>query len=219
MKKILFSLAALVLTLASCDEHEAVVIDNSLHVGDVVCSNGQILSLDRYEASEQNLTAIAVVYDVDENDQRYNGARGYAVMLREVNPAVYSDSIPCSLGASTDTAAYNGFDNTYKLRTSGHSPLSESIAVLMPTYESAVVPSVAEMKRLFYAKQTINPVLKALGGDILPDVATQCHYWTSTETNDLQAYTLAVGADLRPMTLTADKDRYYPTRPIMLLYH
>ena len=47
--------------------------------------------------------------------------------------------------------------------------------------QSAYVPSVAQMQLLYAAKEFVNPYIKACGGDLLPDEADGCWYWTSTE--------------------------------------
>ena len=58
--KFLGVLSALSLLAVSCDEHER--IDNDIHVGYILCSDGQVVSPDYCEQSGKE--AVAVVFHV-----------------------------------------------------------------------------------------------------------------------------------------------------------
>ena len=78
--KFLGVLSALSLLAASCDEHER--IDNDIHVGYILCSDGQVVSPDYCEQSGKE--AVAVVFHVFSPDE--NSGDGLAVNLKEQRP-------------------------------------------------------------------------------------------------------------------------------------
>lgn len=217
MDKIRFLLFSFVITavLAACDEHEKEYIDSNLYVGQVVLDNGKVVNLADFD--KDNMKALAVIYAVDNNGTRFEG-RAYAVLLKELTPKMFSDSLNLSLKTSTDMTAYKGFDNTFNMYDSGCSPLAVSVMYRLPYFQSAFIPSLQEMRMMYETKKAVNPVLQALGGDTFPEEASECYYWTSTEVANhegYQAYTYSMSGG---QPLPAFKTMEYPARPVILLY-
>ena len=79
--------------------------------------------------------------------------------------------------------AYDGNENTFALYDTDDvsSPMAMQVFDMWRYGQSAYVPSVAQMRLLYAAKASINPYIKSCGGELLPDDADECWYWTSTE--------------------------------------
>lgn len=215
MKKAIRLLALFIPFLfVSCDEHEKVVIDTDLHIGQVLCSDGSVIDYSKLDTKTH--TPVGVVFSTNNEGTRYTG-RGYAVLLKESGRFAFADSLGYQQHTNTSLTAYAGFGNTYNMYMSA-SPLATSLMVSFPTYQSAFIPSVAEMRELYAAKNVINPILESLGGDILPINSEAGYYWTSTEVSGqdaLQAYTYSTSA---AQILPALKEIPYKTRPVVIIY-
>ena len=61
------------------------------------------------------------------------------------------------------------------------SPLAERVFDMWRYGQSAYIPSVAQMRLLYHAKDIINPYILKCGGTPIPDEDDDCWYWTSTE--------------------------------------
>ena len=72
-------LFALPMVVTSCDDHEH--LDTALHIGHVVCSDGQTLSVEECERLHKE--PVAVVFSVSANGE---DGEGLAVGLRELSP-------------------------------------------------------------------------------------------------------------------------------------
>lgn len=117
----------------------------------------------------------------------------------DIDPVVFSDSIGVSQGTSSDLTAYDGNTNTFALygTTEVYSPLAEKVFDIWRYGQSAYIPSVAQMRLLYHAKATVNPVIEACGGTPLPDTPDDSWYWTSTEVSGQQtakAWLYSVGS-------------------------
>lgn len=84
--------------------------------------------------------------------------------------------------------------------------------------QSAYIPSVAQMRLLYAARETVNPVLELCGGDTLPaDNNGDCWYWTSTEVEGQQtakAWLYSTGSGSMQET---PKIQAHRVRPIITL--
>ena len=92
-------------------------------------------------------------------------------------------------GTSADTEAFDGNANTFALYDTQEtaSPMAAAVFDLWCYGQSAYIPSVAQMRLLYAARETVNPVLELCGGDTLPaDIDGDCWYWTSTEVEGQQ---------------------------------
>ena len=170
--------ATLGIGLTGCDGHHD-PLDTSMKVGHILCTDGQTRNYEDYAASGKE--AIAVVFHV--NSEEEVAGTGYAVYLHDLAPEAFADSIGVAQGTSADLTAYDGNENTFALYDTDDisSPMAMRVFDLWRYGQSAYVPSVAQMGLLYAAKEFVNPYIVACGGDLLPNEADECWYWTSTE--------------------------------------
>lgn len=216
MKKTLsFWLAGVTAVLLSaCDAHKDFP-DTSMRAGHILCTDGTVLSCDGYEQSGKQ--AIAVVFYVN-RDGGTEGC-GYAVYLWDIDAEAFADSIGTAQGTSADLTAYDGNTNTFALfsTTDVSSPLAEKVFDLWRYGQSAYIPSVAQMRLLYYAKDTINPYIVRCGGTPLPSEEDDCWYWTSTEVagqETAKAWLYSLGSGAMQET---PKQQRHKARPIITL--
>lgn len=163
---------AVVVAVASCDEHVPVV--HGIHVGDVVCDDHTVMDTASFLASPGRRAA-GVVFALD--TERHGAL---AVRLNEYEDA-FSTPAAASFGTSTDVSAYAGFTNTVAMVAGSDtiiSPIALWTATSHTSGQSDYIPSVAEMRLLCVALDRVNPVLERLGA--VP-VNRAEWYWTSTE--------------------------------------
>ena len=189
------SILSLLFTLPSCDGHKDFP-DTAMKIGHVVCTDGQVMSYEECEAF--NKEPIAVVFYINNNIEVEG--HGFAVYFKDTPNKAFTDSIGIAQGTSADILAYDGNLNTYRMfaNTACSSPIAESVYDMWKYGQSAYIPSVAQMRLLFQAKETINPIIEKCGGIPIPDEPAKCWYWTSTEVQDQQTakawlYSLASG--------------------------
>lgn len=191
------------IVLAACDDHQDFP-DTAMKVTHILTTDGNVMPYDTYEQSGKQ--AIAVVFHIngwsserrvpsslglsrdatDEgnaNQREDMDGNGYAVYLWDIAPESFADSIGVEQGTSADLTAYDGNANTFALyeTTDVKSPLAERVFDLWRYGQSAYIPSVAQMRLLYHAKDIINPYILKCGGTPIPDEDDDCWYWTSTE--------------------------------------
>ena len=171
----------LIAGLMGCDGHIEIP-DNSLAVGQILCTDGRILPFDSVQATGRK--PIAVVFYVN-HDESVEG-NGYAVYLKDLEPSSFADSLGVEQGTSADMSALDGNRNTYAMQACEEvsSPLALQVADIWIYNQSAYIPSVRQMQLMSREQCRINPVLKACGGDTLSLQADACWYWTSTEVKE-----------------------------------
>lgn len=199
MKKELYKIMgimAIATSLMACDEHMDFP-DTAMKPCHILCTDGKVLSVSDFEQSDKQ--AIAVVFHVN-HDEDTEG-NGYAVYLWNLESLAFADSIGVKQNTSADITAMDGFENTFALLNTKDtsSPLAKKVFDLWKYGQSAYIPSVAQMRLLYHAKEQINPVIKMCGGDTLPVAADDCWYWTSTEVNEQETakawlYSMGSGA-------------------------
>ncbi len=164
--------------LAGCDGHHE-PLDTSMKTGHILCIGGESMSYEEYAASGKE--AIGVVFYVNHNENL--SGTGYAVYLHDLTAETFADSLGVAQGTSADLTAYDGNENTFALYDTQDvsSPMAVQVFDLWRYGQSAYVPSVAQMRLLYAAKELVNPYLTACGGDPLPGETDNCWYWTSTE--------------------------------------
>jgi hypothetical protein len=210
-KLIILSVSAL--ALASCDAHRDFA-DTSIKVGHVLCTDGSVLSYDDYRNSIKE--AIAVVFYTNSDDEVEGN--GYAVYLHDCDEAAFADSL-VSQGTSADLTALDGNSNTFALfsATDANSPMAQQVFDIWQFGQSAYVPSVAQMRLLYLAKDEINPIIWECGGEPILGEAEDMWYWTSTEVSGQQSakawlYSLGSGA-----IQETPKSQAHKVRPIITL--
>lgn len=199
MKKELYKIMgimAIATSLMACDEHMDFP-DTAMKPCHILCTDGKVLSVSDFEQSDKQ--AIAVVFHVNHNED--TEGNGYAVYLWNLESLAFADSIGVKQNTSADITALDGFENTFALLNTKDtsSPLAKKVFDLWKYGQSAYIPSVAQMRLLYHAKEQINPVIKICGGDTLPVAADDCWYWTSTEVNEQETakawlYSMGSGA-------------------------
>lgn len=183
MKKLfLFPLLSVFsMLLASCDEHEAVDLD--VHTGYILCDDGQVLSTDAYFVQDTR-KAVAVVFAPQTEEHPV-----LAVLLDEIAPVAFCDTLGMELGTSCDETAFDGYENTTAMqnnrdsRSGKGSPLADEAFTYHYYWQSDYIPSIAEMGLLFLVRDRVNPIIERCGGVPLCGDAEggACWYWTSTE--------------------------------------
>ena len=155
MKKLLSILAvAATVLLTACDEHQDFP-DTAMKVTHILTTDGKVMPYETYEQSGKQ--AIAVVFNINQREEMEGN--GYAVYLWDIVPEAFA------LYGTTDVK----------------SPLAERVFDLWRYGQSAYIPSVAQMRLLYHAKDIINPYILKCGGTPIPDEDDDCWYWTSTE--------------------------------------
>ncbi len=182
-RRILYSLFALLFSMSfvSCDEHEPV--DLNVYTGFILCDDGQVMSTEAYFGQDVK-KAVAVVFAPQTEDHNV-----LAVLLDEIPPVAFSDTLGMELGTSCDETAFDGYVNTTAMqnsrssRTGMGSPLADAVFSHHYFSQSDYIPSVAEMGLLYLARNTVNPIIERCGGTPLYTDSDEgrCWYWTSTE--------------------------------------
>lgn len=200
--------------LASCDAHIEVP-DTAVRPGHILCVDGTALSYNDYELSGKQ--AIAIVFHTKSNDE--TPGNGYAVYLWDIAPKAFADSLGVAQGTSADIMAYDGNTNTFALYDTKEtaSPMAEAVFDLWRYGQSAYVPSVAQMRLLYAAREIINPMIEKCGGELLPQETEDCWYWTSTEVEEQEtakAWLYSLGSGAMQET---PKTQAHRIRPIITL--
>ena len=192
-KLVLFALILVV--TQSCDDHEH--IDKNIHVGYVLCSDGQTVAIDDCEKAGKE--PVAVVFYTSENASETG--EGLAVGLREIYPVAFSDTLGVNQGTSADTEKKDGNGNTFTLYSNNKakSPLAEEVFAYWRYGQSAYIPSVAEMRLLYASLDIVNPMIVRCGGEPVSRQDKGCWYWTSSEVEGQASakawlYSLGTGA-------------------------
>lgn len=202
--------------LVSCDEHFDFP-DSSIKIGDVLCTDGDIIRFEDF--SNTGKEAIAVVFYVNK-DQDIEGS-GYAVYLKDIPPVNFADSCGVVQKTSCSLTDYDGNSNTYSIMNVSNctSELANVVFDMWYYGQSAYVPAVSQMRLLHQSKPYINNCLSVLGGDILPDDADECWYWTSTEVAN-QDNTKAWLFSMQSGTIQeTPKTHRHKIRPIVTINH
>ena len=203
--------------LAACDAHIEVP-DTAVRPGHILCTDGTALPYSEYKRSGKQ--AIAVVFDTGQHGE--TEGNGYAVYLWDIAPAAFADSLGVEQGTSADMTAYDGNANTFALYDTQEtaSPMAEAVFDLWYYGQSAYVPSVAQMRLLYAARDVVGPIIGRCGGDPLPTAdGEECWYWTSTEVEGQQTakawlYSMSSGAMQETPKIQAHR-----VRPIITINH
>ena len=215
MKK-LFSILAVAATmlLTACDEHQDFP-DTAMKVTHILTTDGKVMPYETYEQSGKQ--AIAVVFNINQREEMEGN--GYAVYLWDIAPKAFADSMGVNQKTSADLSAYDGNTNTFALYSAKNvrSPLAMSVVDLWRYGQSAYIPSVAQMRLLYHAKDAINPLIVKCGGTPIPDEDDDCWYWTSTEVKEQETakawlYSLGSGA-----IQETPKSQPHKARPIITI--
>ena len=215
MKIIHYICAALMaVAFVSCDEHRDFP-DTAMKTCDILCTDGKVVRFE--DMQSQGKKPIAVVFHINQTDNMEG--TGYAVYLWDIASAEFSDSIGVKQTTSANVTAYDGNSNTYAMYASGVSPAADEVFNMWHYGQSAYIPSVAQMRLLYQAKNAVNTYIQRCGGDVISDNPDECWYWTSTEVKDQESakawlYSLASGA-----LQETPKEQPHKIRSIITLYN
>ena len=215
MKIIHYICAALMaVAFVSCDEHRDFP-DTAMKTCDILCTDGKVVRFE--DMQSQGKKPIAVVFHINQTDNMEG--TGFAVYLWDIASAEFSDSIGVKQTTSANVTAYDGNSNTYAMHASGVSPAADEVFNMWHYGQSAYIPSVAQMRLLYQAKNVVNAYIQRCGGDVISDNPDECWYWTSTEVKDQESakawlYSLASGA-----LQETPKEQPHKIRPIITLYN
>ena len=215
MKIIHYICAALMaVAFVSCDEHRDFP-DTAMKTCDILCTDGKVVRFE--DMQSQGKKPIAVVFHINQTDNMEG--TGFAVYLWDIASAEFSDSIGVKQTTSANVTAYDGNSNTYAMHASGVSPAADEVFNMWHYGQSAYIPSVAQMRLLYQAKNAVNSYIQRCGGDVISDNPDECCYWTSTEVKDQESakawlYSLASGA-----LQETPKEQPHKIRPIITLYN
>ena len=198
----------------SCDEHRDFP-DTAMKTCDILCTDGKVVRFE--DMQSQGKKPIAIVFHINQTDNMEG--TGYAVYLWDIASAEFSDSIGVKQTTSANVTAYDGNSNTYAMYASGVSPAADEVFNMWHYGQSAYIPSVAQMRLLYQAKNAVNSYIQRCGGDVISDNPDECWYWTSTEVKDQESakawlYSLSSGALQETPKLQSHK-----VRPIITLYN
>lgn len=214
--KILHSLIAALTMVAvtSCDSHIEFP-ETGMKTCDILCTDGEVVRY--YEMESQGKTPIAIVFHVNQSEDL--PGTGYAVYLWDIEPEVFCDSIGTKQSTSSDPFKYDGNYNTYSMFASGVSPAASSVFNMWYYGQSAYIPSVAELRLLYNARDAVNAYIQKCGGDVISNDPDECWYWSSTEVSGMESakawlYSLASGA-----LQETPKEQLHKIRPIITLYN
>lgn len=208
-------LAFIGMAVTSCDGHHPGP-DMGMKVGDVLCTDGQIIPMKAW--SESGKEGIGIVFHVN-TDPEVEG-RGFAVYLNDLEPLAFADSLGIKQGTSADAYALDGNANTYALMSQRNvgSPMADAVFELWRYGQSAYIPSVAQLRLLKGARSHINKGIETIGGEPISDTPDGCWYWSSTEvagqeTAKAWLYSLSQGA-----MQETPKTQNHKIRPIITIY-
>ena len=212
-------LAGRALFITSCEEceHEGDrSIASSLQVGDVVCSDGSVLSKEKFSSSQKE--PVAIVYHVNRNPQIK--ALGYAVSIRDVAPKAFADSLGVEQETSASLEKEDGNENTHAMyrHEEVKSPLAVYVFDMWRYGQSAYIPSVKQLTYLYQQIGLVNQRIEAVGGLPISLQPGDCWLWTSTEVEgqrDSKAWLFSMQSGNIQET---PKDQAHKFRPVISIY-
>ena len=183
LRKLLYTvLAGSAMLFSSCEDcdHEGdKSIASSLQVGDVVCSDGSVLSKEKFPSSKKE--PVAIVYHVNRNPEIK--ALGYAVSIRDVTPKAFVDTLGVEQETSASLEKEDGNENTHAMYRNEEvkSPLAVYVFDMWRYGQSAYIPSVKQLTYLYQQIGLVNQRIEAVGGLPISLQPGDCWLWTSTE--------------------------------------
>lgn len=190
LRNLFFSLlAGSALFITSCEEceHEGDrSIASSLQVGDVVCSDGSVLSKEKFSSSKKE--PVAIVYHVNRNPEIK--ALGYAVSIRNVAPKAFTDSLGVEQETSASLEKEDGNENTHAMYRNEEvkSPLAVYVFDMWRYGQSAYIPSVKQLTYLYQQIGLVNQRIESVGGLPISLQPGDCWLWTSSEVEGQREY-------------------------------
>lgn len=191
-------------------------IASSLQVGDVVCSDGSVLSKEKFSSSQKE--PVAIVYHVNRNPEIK--ALGYAVSIRDVASTAFADSLGVEQETSASLEKEDGNENTHAMYRNEEvkSPLAVYVFDMWRYGQSAYIPSVKQLTYLYQQIGLVNQRIEAVGGLPISLQPGDCWLWTSTEVEgqrDSKAWLFSMQSGTIQET---PKDQAHKFRPVISIY-
>lgn len=204
------------LTSCHCEHEEDDGLLSSLQVGNVVCSDGNILFMDKFKQSDKE--AVAIVFHVNRSPDADN--LGYAVYIHDMEPLAFADSLGIDQGTSASLTDEDGNENTYSLFNNDEvqSPMAVRTFDLWSYGQSAYIPSVRQLSYLFAVRYQINECITEVDGTPINLNPGECWLWSSTEVegqeeNKAWLYSMQSG-----IIQETPKDQPHKSRPVISIY-
>lgn len=204
------------LTSCHCEHEDVTELLSSLQVGNVVCSDGNILSMDKFKQSDKE--AVGIVFHVNRSPDADN--LGYAVYIHDMEPLAFADSLGIDQGTSASLTDEDGNENTYSLFNNDEvlSPIAIKSFDLWSYGQSAYIPSVRQLSYLFAVRHQINECITEVGGTLINLNPGECWLWSSTEVEG-QKENKAWLYSMQSSTIQeAPKDQAHKFRPVISVY-
>lgn len=211
-------LAGSVMLCSSCEEcdHEGnQSIASSLQVGDVVCSDGSVLSKEKFSSSQKE--PVAIVYHVNRNPEIK--ALGYAVSIRDVASAAFADSLGVEQETSASLEKEDGNENTHAMyrHEEVKSPLAVYVFDMWRYGQSAYIPSVKQLTYLYQQIGLVNQRIESVGVPISLQPG-DCWLWTSTEVEGQRDSKVWLFSMQSGTIQETPKDQAHKFRPVISIY-
>ena len=172
-------------------------IGQSISIGDILCTDGSIVSCASFPTSGK--TAQGIVFYVDGTD-----SHGWAVALNNQSSSIkwcsegqYGFDIPDLPNIANARAAMHdldGYNNTGIIRRQGNS--SQYPAAWAVDYDNGwYLPSGGQLRYLYSYAPEINASLQIVGGTLFP-INGNYYWWSSTEFTECHAYDMNTGGSL-----------------------
>ena len=199
-----------------CDHEGDKSIASSLQVGDVVCSDGSVLSKEKFSSSQKE--PVAIVYHVNRNPEIK--ALGYAVSIWDVASAAFADSLGVEQETSASLEKEDGNENTHAMyrHEEVKSPLAVYVFDMWRYGQSAYIPSVKQLTYLYQQIGLVNQRIESVGGLPISLQPGDCWLWTSTEVEgqkDSKAWLFSMQSETIQET---PKDQAHKFRPVISIY-
>jgi hypothetical protein len=162
-----------------------IAISQNVNIGDILCTDGSIISPDGYLSSGR--TAKGVVFYVDESNQH-----GWAVQLDYQGGVLWSssyDDIPTLTNYQKLREAINDFDgyeNTRKIRQAGNASTYPA-AWTVDFDHGWYLPAAGQIRYLYGYIPEVNSSLNLVGGTPFA-LSIDWWLWASTECNSEDAW-------------------------------
>ena len=175
----------------------AIALSQTVHIGDILCTDGSIVSSEAFAASGR--TAEGVVFYVDATD-----SHGWVVSLDDQSSSIkwsstnnYGYDLPDLENYANARVALhdlNGQENTGIIRNHGSS--SDFPAAWVVDYDNGwYLPSAGQLRYLYSCAPEINTSLQVAGGAPLPYHGS-CYWWSSTEHSGYHAFDMNTGGSI-----------------------
>lgn len=211
--KNIYLLFLLLFFFTGCEKED---ISDSLSIGNIYCSDGSTVNPKNY--TESGKQAVGVIFWVNESN---SDPKALAVGLKDLNPAIWADSLFAISNVSTDLLAFDGISNTASIVTWGIDNGRKTPAI-SNAYNYSILgvvgwfaPSYGEAKYLFSQKNKVESSFNICNGNLFSD-----WYWTSTQdgSGDDNSKLNAVAISLKEGNATVSKKfNEFPVRPIIAI--